>query len=386
MGVQKRIRGGKTRWVARYRDPGGKERSKTFDREKDGKAWLAQQLAAMEGGTWQDPANTKVTVGQLFDNWVASEFRTANTYKTYLYTRRTMLEPLAHLPASSVTAVQVRQWYDRMRAGRDWIGGQDEGVSHSTAAASLSHLRNAFAYGVEVGIVPRNPVRSTPPRRVGVRVEIPTKAEVERVIYDVRHGGYEYPVVRNGKKTTSTARPAPIYADLMEVGKLSGMRASEVLALDDADLDFAAKVIEVTTQANRSGERVQLKTPAARRIIPMVPELEEVLARYAGSGRLFKARTGGVVSYAALSHAIAIGRQELDHVNFHSLRHHFASQLLASGLPVQDVSALLGHASPAVTLGVYAHVVEGAQDRARDAIAETLSRGTAAGRGHLRAV
>jgi site-specific recombinase XerD len=47
----------------------------------------------------------------------------------------------------------------------------------------------------------------------------------------------------------------------------------------------------------------------------------------------------------------------------HLLRHSYASHLLKAGRPVTEVSRLLGHASPATTLRVYAHWVreDGAQ-------------------------
>ena len=40
---------------------------------------------------------------------------------------------------------------------------------------------------------------------------------------------------------------------------------------------------------------------------------------------------------------------------FHALRHGFASMLLAEGIPVTVVQEKLGHASPRITLDVYAH-------------------------------
>lgn len=44
-----------------------------------------------------------------------------------------------------------------------------------------------------------------------------------------------------------------------------------------------------------------------------------------------------------------------DWISLHSLRHGYASTLIASGLNVVFVSRQLGHASPNVTLSVYAH-------------------------------
>jgi len=45
-------------------------------------------------------------------------------------------------------------------------------------------------------------------------------------------------------------------------------------------------------------------------------------------------------------------------LSLHSLRHGFASLLIAEGLNVVFVSRQLGHATPSITLGVYAHLFE----------------------------
>jgi integrase len=60
--------------------------------------------------------------------------------------------------------------------------------------------------------------------------------------------------------------------------------------------------------------------------------------------------------------------RRLPAVMFHSLRHAHASVLIAAGLDVVAVSLRLGHSSPAITLGVYAHLFESKDDAAAAAI------------------
>ncbi|NKS98583.1 hypothetical protein GS498_18580 [Rhodococcus hoagii] len=55
MAVQRRIRGGQVRWVARYRGPDGKERSKTFDAKKAAKDWVNDREKDVRQGDWVDP-------------------------------------------------------------------------------------------------------------------------------------------------------------------------------------------------------------------------------------------------------------------------------------------------------------------------------------------
>ena len=57
---------------------------------------------------------------------------------------------------------------------------------------------------------------------------------------------------------------------------------------------------------------------------------------------------------------IRAGKQ-LPHARLHDLRHLHATTLLLSGVPVHVVAARLGHADPAITLRVYAHVIRSAE-------------------------
>jgi integrase len=64
--------------------------------------------------------------------------------------------------------------------------------------------------------------------------------------------------------------------------------------------------------------------------------------------------------------------QQLPHARLHDLRHLHATKLLLSGVPVHVVAARLGHADPAITLRVYAHVIRSAEAAAADIFAEAV--------------
>ena len=62
----------------------------------------------------------------------------------------------------------------------------------------------------------------------------------------------------------------------------------------------------------------------------------------------------------------------LPHARLHDLRHLHATTLLLSGVPVHVVAARLGHADPAITLRVYAHVIRSAEAAAADIFADAV--------------
>ena len=65
-------------------------------------------------------------------------------------------------------------------------------------------------------------------------------------------------------------------------------------------------------------------------------------------------------------------RAELPHIRFHDLRHTCATLLLTKNVNPKVVSEMLGHASIAITLDTYSHVLPNMQESAAAAMEEVL--------------
>jgi len=65
-------------------------------------------------------------------------------------------------------------------------------------------------------------------------------------------------------------------------------------------------------------------------------------------------------------------KKQLPHARLHDLRHLHATTLLLSGVPVHVVAARLGHADPAITLRVYAHLIRSAETAAAEIFAQAV--------------
>jgi integrase len=59
-------------------------------------------------------------------------------------------------------------------------------------------------------------------------------------------------------------------------------------------------------------------------------------------------------------------------IRLHDCRHTAASLMLAAGVPIKVVSEMLGHASPTITLAIYAHVLPGMAEEAGAALSGSL--------------
>jgi integrase len=151
---------------------------------------------------------------------------------------------------------------------------------------------------------------------------------------------------------------------------LTGLRQSEILGLSWGDVDFGAHVIRVRQQLGRDGELHATKTEAGRRDVVLSPTLARALreAYVASWDKSAKGLVFVTKERKARNHRVALdvfqtacGNAGIEGRVFHDLRHTFASSLIAAGVDVVFVSRQLGHASPAVTLNVYAHVYDKAR-------------------------
>lgn len=392
MAVQRRVnKNGEVRWIARWRDKGGKEHSKTFDTRREAKAHEANMASKAMRGV--DTAPQKMTVLQMYDAWLDSRPLRASSRDTYESTRDRQLVPLHNFPAVEVTVRDINQWRAQLENGRPWIGKKDRGLGAVSVRNAMLHLAAAYNWAIDEEILLRSPVQLPAAERALDMEDFPDAEEIRRVIDCVREGGAVYRMKGSDKKYHNIKQgPQPVVADMMEVVALTGLRASEIGGLIVADVDLERGVIRVRAQLNRNGTaRVELKTARSRRVVPIAPELYPVLRPYV-EGRDAAAwvftsargvpysgnRLAGIVRYAA-RHC------NTTRVHMHTLRHSFASGLLTAGVPVQDVAQVLGH-TVQVLLETYTHVLDGHSDRVAEGIASGLSRGIIAGSPKLRVI
>ena len=89
---------------------------------------------------------------------------------------------------------------------------------------------------------------------------------------------------------------------------------------------------------------------------------------------MFRAQDGSALhpdSVTALARKL-VATSSLPPARLHDLRHVHATTLLLAGVPVHVVAARLGHADPAITLRVYAHVLREQAAGVADVFARAL--------------
>ncbi|MBQ6757359.1 MAG: site-specific integrase [Oscillospiraceae bacterium] len=164
----------------------------------------------------------------------------------------------------------------------------------------------------------------------------------------------------------------------------SGLRRGELVALLWTDLDTTNNTISVTKQAVRvKGGGVKTSTPKTatsirREAIPQeaVDLLIKEHEKHPNNPYMFPSPvTGGMYypdSLATLNEKIlkACG---LEYINFHALRHTFATVALQSGVDIRTVSGMLGHADPGFTLRTYTHATNPMQVKAAATVGSVMA-------------
>ena len=150
----------------------------------------------------------------------------------------------------------------------------------------------------------------------------------------------------------------------------TGLRIGEVCALAWEDVDLAGRVIYVRHTAARirceeNGAAVtryvidRPKTKSSLRCVPICSRLLEVLTALAGTGASAYVASDrpGFLNPRTLEYRYAglLRSSGIPYVNFHGLRHTFATRCVEAGMDVKSLSEILGHASVSVTLNTYVH-------------------------------
>jgi integrase/recombinase XerD len=132
----------------------------------------------------------------------------------------------------------------------------------------------------------------------------------------------------------------------------TGCRASEVAGLRPADLDLVGGMARCVGKGNKE-RRVPLGSRAIEALVAYLERDRPILvARRPETATVFVSRYGRPLSRSALwklvkQHALAAGLS--GDVSPHTLRHSFATHLLAGGADLRAVQEMLGHASIATT-------------------------------------
>jgi integrase len=237
-------------------------------------------------------------------------------------------------------------------------------------------LHKALAQSVRWSLIPRNPADD-------VKASTPTPKEMHPLS------------APEARKLLTTARGERLEA-LYVLAIHTGMRRGELLGLKWADVDLNSSTVRVRRSLTRTdnGRRLALgdtKNKKSRRTVRLTPRAAEALKRhrarqaeeklkvgdlYKDQDLVFAGQGGGLINPSKLrqrSFVPLLKRAGLLQITFHDLRHTCASLLFQRNVHPKFVQELLGHASIAITLDTYSHMLPGMGDQTATAMEDALS-------------
>ena len=230
------------------------------------------------------------------------------------------------------------------------------GLAASTSARRLSALKQFYNFLFAEGVRADDPCSAIAgPRRARPLPKLLSLDEVERLLS----------AAGSSEATDVSDDPKHVYkrarlACLMEVLYAAGLRVSELVGLPLAAVEYDAQIVLVRGKGGRErmvplsdAARVALETYQAARTAYLAGTASRWLFPSRGrQGHLTRHRFAQLLKALALKADIPPGR-----VSPHTLRHAFASHLLANGADLRAVQQMLGHADISTTQ-IYTHVLE----------------------------
>ena len=150
----------------------------------------------------------------------------------------------------------------------------------------------------------------------------------------------------------------------------TGLRIGEICALSWEDIDIANRTIYVRhtltrIRVNENGKTVTKnsidtpKTKSSLRCIPICSTLVQVLNDYLPNvtSEYVVSNKAGFVSPRTFEYRYKkiLKESKISFINYHGLRHTFATRCIESGVDVKSLSEILGHANVSITLNTYVH-------------------------------
>jgi integrase len=384
---------------ANWRDAAGRQRAKTFNTKKEANAFLAETEAALTGGSYVDPHAGRQRFGDLAARWLESRNSQETTAARDLSIMRTHVLPRwGSVPLGKIDHLGMQTWVTE-------LGRRLSPATVSKCHQLASAVMRAAVRDRVVGFNPCDGVWLPPSRK---------RDTDDQTIEPVDLVARLLPAVPDRDRA------------LVALAGGTGLRWGECVGLRWDVVDLVLGVVQVVRVAVEVAGTVSAKpfpkSKAGRRTVPLPPfvvqlleahrdvyppgQLDEVFTNQAGGPMrrtLFRSR----VWRPSLVRAGLLGRVEqlgadkwrglwpdaegmewsadlstyadaVRHVaerahgglRFHDLRHSYATWLISSGVPVNDVQKVMGHEQASTTLNRYTHASPDGDRRVRNALAD----------------
>lgn len=282
--------------------------SKMFDSKREAESWARHYEAEMDKGLFLDRSEAdRTTLAELLERYlieVTPHKKSASTEQRRIE-RFLREESLAKYKTTALTGKLIAAYRDKRL-------GEVTGSSVNRDLSIISHVLNTAIK--EWGLHITNPVPLIrKPKENSQRERRLLADEESRLLTEI-----------DSKTNNPWLKPIVIFA--IE----TGMRRSEILSLEWANVDPTRRVARLLDTKNGEGRSVPLSARAV--------QVLEVLPRSI-DGQVFPVSAESV----KLAFVRAVKRAGISDLHFHDLRHEAVSRLFEKGLNVMEVASISGH-------------------------------------------
>ncbi len=361
---------GRDLYRARYTDATGKQKSVYGKTVKECREKLTEALSNADKGLVFASGN--ISVGEYMDRWIEDSAKgdlAPRTYHNYKLQIRQHIKPgIGRVKLSQLSPANVQALYAaKLR----------DGMASSSVRYIHAVLHRALEQAVRFGMIPRNPAAVVDAPKVRQDEIQPLDADQTRRLLDAARGDR--------------------FEALYVLSLTTGLRCGESLGLRWSDIDFDKKTVRISRQLQRmrrdgdeSGTLVFTEPKhGSRRTLDLPQRAVDALRSHRKRQAEEQLRTGAKWRDNGLVFATGKGtpldaqnivnryfkpllkRAGLPLINWHAMRHTYATLLLAKGVHIGYVQKALGHKNIQLTMR-YSHWMPSMGKHIADGIDEAL--------------
>lgn len=341
------------RWEGRYKI-GNDEKGKTLYKSIYGKTYtdVKSKLKEFERSSSYEATikQNRKTFFQCIEAWFCSvkfSLKKSTIHKYEYIISKHILPELGNIPLSNIDSNTLNSFAERKLEKGGLNSGK--GLSKSYVRTMMLIISAALDFAAEEGWC----------KNISSKIHKPSPDKCElQILSDIEQYRLEKKLVENLSATTMG----------MLITLKTGLRIGEICALKWEDFDFTNNILYVRSTVSRiknpSGKGTILvidtpKTHSSMRAIPFNNELKRNLIKIKNNSKscYVVSDKEGFLSPRTFEYRYHkfMKQYQFPALNYHALRHSFATRCIEYGVDVKSLSEILGHANVSITLNTYVH-------------------------------